>query len=313
MESAKKILIIEDEDELRHSIVEILHYEGFEVIDAGTGSKGIELLTHESPDIILCDIVLPDIKGYDILDAFNATPKIRDIPFIFMTALFDREHFRQGMEKGADDYLVKPFSREELLKSISIQSEKAAARKQHNSTNKASLNAQIMSGEKLTQKQSESNQDKISLLIEEAITVLETSNSIQVLLNKIDSELTNSALTKEQIDQLKLIKKQVGTNKESRNELTLFLLKFNHIHPHFIINFKKKHHTLSSNEMFLASATLMGLDTNQIAALMHISEASVRKNRYRLKKKLGLPKEQDIYTYIQTFIKAERESRHAVI
>lgn len=304
MQHTKTILIIEDEDELRQSIVEILKFEGFAVIEAATGEKGIELLTNKEPDLILCDIMLPDIEGYDILDTYNQLDKPKDIPFIFITALFDREHFRQGMEKGADDYLVKPFNRIELLKSITTQWDKINAIKTNVAADSPS-NSNEEGGVFLINDLSSKEKDKISSLVEEALNALETSNSIHDLISKIDKELKNALLTSEQRKVLQAIKNQVSTNKSSRKELTIFLLKFNLIYPNFISNLKKKHQQLSVNDVFLSSATLMGLDTNQIANMMHISEGSVRKNRYRLKKRLGLSKESDFYTYIHTYIVAD--------
>ena len=113
-----KILIIEDEMELRESVVDWLLFEDFIVLQAENGRIGIELAVRELPDIILSDVMMPEVDGYEVLQALRAHRETAVIPFIFLTALADRREVRQGMVMGADDYLTKPFSRDELLNAI---------------------------------------------------------------------------------------------------------------------------------------------------------------------------------------------------
>ncbi len=115
-----KILLIEDEVNLLESLVIILEASGLETISASNGRQGLNLLRTEakSIDLILCDINLPDINGYDILKEVKADNVLYKIPFIFLTAYADEKDIRIGMNMGADDYMTKPFSAKELIKTI---------------------------------------------------------------------------------------------------------------------------------------------------------------------------------------------------
>jgi signal transduction histidine kinase len=121
----KKILLIEDEQALREGIADVLTFEGYKVIEAADGRNGIELAIKNLPDLILCDILMPEMNGHDVLRQLAKNEDTRLIPFVFITALSERPDIRTGMEMGANDYLTKPFSHEELLKTIGKQLEKS--------------------------------------------------------------------------------------------------------------------------------------------------------------------------------------------
>jgi CRP-like cAMP-binding protein/CheY-like chemotaxis protein len=114
----KKVLIIEDNDDIRENVIEILELAGYQVSSANNGKAGVELAFQDIPDIILCDIMMPEMDGYGVLYMLSKRPETIAIPFIFLTA--KAEHFdrRKGMEMGADDYLTKPFDDMELLNAI---------------------------------------------------------------------------------------------------------------------------------------------------------------------------------------------------
>jgi CRP-like cAMP-binding protein/CheY-like chemotaxis protein len=114
----KKVLIIEDNDDIRENVIEILELAGYTVTSASNGKAGVELAFSDIPDIILCDIMMPELDGYGVLYLLSKRPETIAIPFIFLTA--KAEHFdrRKGMEMGADDYLTKPFDDMELLAAI---------------------------------------------------------------------------------------------------------------------------------------------------------------------------------------------------
>jgi CRP-like cAMP-binding protein/CheY-like chemotaxis protein len=115
---SKKVLVIEDNDDIRENIAEILELAGYTVHTAANGKKGVELALQELPDIILCDIMMPELDGYGVLYMLNKKPETAAIPFIFLTAKAERPDLRKGMEMGADDYLTKPFDDMELLNAI---------------------------------------------------------------------------------------------------------------------------------------------------------------------------------------------------
>lgn len=115
---SKKILIIEDNNDIRENVVEILELAGYNVFEANNGRAGVDLAVKNIPDVILCDIMMPELDGYGVLYMLNKNPVTAAIPFIFLTAKAERVDLRKGMEMGADDYLTKPFDDMELLSAI---------------------------------------------------------------------------------------------------------------------------------------------------------------------------------------------------
>ena len=115
---SKKVLIIEDNDDIRDNIVEILELAGYTVLAANNGKTGVDMAVKNLPDIILCDIMMPELDGYGVLYMLNKNMQTAAIPFIFLTAKAERVDLRKGMEMGADDYLTKPFDDMELLNAI---------------------------------------------------------------------------------------------------------------------------------------------------------------------------------------------------
>ena len=122
-----KILVIEDEQLLRENILELLEAEGFETIGAQNGHVGITWAWEHKPDLIICDVMMPELDGYEVLSLLRQEPATATMPFIFLTAKADKTSLRQGMEMGADDYLTKPFTKSELLGAIAARVKKQAA------------------------------------------------------------------------------------------------------------------------------------------------------------------------------------------
>lgn len=123
----KKILIIEDDSVIRDNILEILEVENFAPIAAENGSIGLHLAQKNIPDLIICDVMMPGLDGYGVLQELRKDPVTAAIPFIFLTALADRADTRKGMELGADDYLTKPCTPQELLNAVSTRLQKHLA------------------------------------------------------------------------------------------------------------------------------------------------------------------------------------------
>ena len=120
------ILVIEDDPEILDNICDLLDGEGFNAIPASNGLQGIdEALTHV-PDLIISDVMMPEIDGYGVIEEIRKHPSTSTIPFVFLTAMADKKDHRRGMNTGADDYLTKPFLADDLLKAIKIRLEKQA-------------------------------------------------------------------------------------------------------------------------------------------------------------------------------------------
>jgi len=114
----KKILVIDDHEPMRRNVLMILEMEGFKGIGAENGRQGLELARREKPDLILCDVMMPGLDGYSVVQALREDKATATIPFIFLTAKGERLDVRVGMNYGADDYLSKPVGHEELLATI---------------------------------------------------------------------------------------------------------------------------------------------------------------------------------------------------
>jgi DNA-binding response OmpR family regulator len=114
----KKILLIEDNDDIRENTAEILELSNYKVIVAENGKIGVEKAIEHTPDLIICDIMMPGLDGYGVLHAVHKNEAIKNTPFIFLTAKTERSDFRKGMELGADDYITKPFEGIELLNAV---------------------------------------------------------------------------------------------------------------------------------------------------------------------------------------------------
>ncbi|HPN70198.1 MAG TPA: response regulator [Saprospiraceae bacterium] len=121
----KKILVIEDNYEVRDNLCEILELTGYEVVSAENGVVGVRHAMSESPDLILCDVMMPELDGYGVLKILNSNPKLMDIPFMFLTAKAEKTDFRRGMSLGADDYITKPFDDVDLLEAIESRLKKS--------------------------------------------------------------------------------------------------------------------------------------------------------------------------------------------
>ena len=123
----KKILVIDDDSAVMALTTKTLKARGFETLAADDGVAGLEMARKHLPDLIICDIQMPQLNGYETLAALRQDPVTATIPFIFLTGLADRKQVRQGMGLGADDYLTKPFSVSELMTAVNTRLEKQAA------------------------------------------------------------------------------------------------------------------------------------------------------------------------------------------
>ncbi|HEY8934104.1 MAG TPA: response regulator [Cyclobacteriaceae bacterium] len=121
----KKILLIEDNPEVRENTQEILTLASYNVVTAENGKIGVDLAQKEKPDLIICDIMMPELDGYGVLHILNKRPETAGIPFIFLTAKTEKTDIRKGMNLGADDYLTKPFDDTDLLNAIEARLRKS--------------------------------------------------------------------------------------------------------------------------------------------------------------------------------------------
>ena len=146
----KKLLLIEDNKDMRENTQEILELANYHVSAARNGKEGIELAQKEKPDLIICDIMMPEMDGYGVLHLLSKNEETSNIPFIFLTAKAERSDFRKGMEMGADDYITKPFDDIELLNAVETRLKKSELMKKDFSRNVEGLNDFLASAQNMS-------------------------------------------------------------------------------------------------------------------------------------------------------------------
>ena len=119
-----KILVVDDEIDMRNAVVEMLRVKGHDVIYAEDGVKALESIKKNLPDVVVCDIEMPYLKGYDVLTVMRVNPKLSKIPIIFLTGKTDIEYLVRSMQLNVNDFLTKPFTEEELLGAVDVQLKK---------------------------------------------------------------------------------------------------------------------------------------------------------------------------------------------
>jgi CheY-like chemotaxis protein len=119
-----KILVVDDEIDMRMAVVEMLRVKGHDVIYAEDGVKALESIKKNLPDVVVCDIEMPYLKGYDVLTVMRVNPKLSKIPIIFLTGKTDIEYLVRSMQLNVNDFLTKPFTEEELLGAVDVQLKK---------------------------------------------------------------------------------------------------------------------------------------------------------------------------------------------
>ncbi len=125
-----KILVIEDQPQMRKNLVTILEMEDFQVAAAENGRRGVELAKAETPDLVLCDVMMPELDGYGVLQLLRQHKPTATVPFIFLTAKGEKADLRAGMNLGADDYLTKPVAKADLLSAIAARLDRQQAQAQ---------------------------------------------------------------------------------------------------------------------------------------------------------------------------------------
>ncbi|WP_338357937.1 response regulator [Yeosuana marina] len=143
----KKVLLIEDDVVLRENTAELLELSGYQVETASNGRVGVEVAKRYIPNIIVCDIMMPELDGYGVLGALSKNDITKHIPFIFLSAKTERQDIRKGMNLGADDYITKPFNEEELISAIESRIAKVAILKEQQLENSKYENAEDLQDE----------------------------------------------------------------------------------------------------------------------------------------------------------------------
>src|SRR4029078_7411958 len=169
----KSILVIEDNKDIRENTAEILDLAGYKTFTAENGKKGVDLAFREKPDVIVCDIMMPELDGYGVLHLVRKNPDFQNTPFIFLTAKTERGDFRKGMEMGADDYITKPFDDIELLNAVEVRLRKSQILEQNYTSSPSGLTQFLKDVkstgliDKLSEQYAVENYDKKQMLYQE--------------------------------------------------------------------------------------------------------------------------------------------------
>jgi DNA-binding response OmpR family regulator len=308
----KKILVIEDEVSLRMEISDVLSFEGFEVLQADNGLDGEKLAKQHLPDVILCDIMMPGINGIELLGRLRSQEGTNRIPFIFISALSERRHLRTGMELGADDYVTKPFTIKEILSAIRtrldkqeltvtfIENEIAKVKneiKNRIESVREETGTAIISGESAKSVSSRETTVKDGSILE-ALKSIDSNNTLKNLEKLVEKELHGNGIANDHESLLIKLRNEIKSKSNLVNNWSVFQMKFNQAYPDFVDKLIKFCPDLTSQDLTLASAILINLNTLQLAGLMNITPASVRKSRFRLKKKLKLKEEDQLSLFL---------------
>lgn len=194
----KTILVIEDDEPIRMSILELLTIEQYQGIGAEDGHQGLQLAKEVLPDLIICDIMMPELDGYGVLNELQQHQTTANIPFIFLSAKTERQDQRMGMQLGADDYITKPFTTAELLEAVKTRLKKQQqylSQYQQEQVQVRQLNEKVQALEKITH----SKEALLAQLSEDLRAPLSTIQMAIELLNMAPSS---------QLDPLKLKEKQ---------------------------------------------------------------------------------------------------------
>jgi CRP-like cAMP-binding protein len=169
----KKILLIEDNPDVRENTSEILSLANYEVITAENGKVGVELAAQHRPDLIICDIMMPELDGYGVLHILSKKPETASIPFIFLTAKTEKADIRKGMVLGADDYLTKPFDETDLMNAVETRLKKVALMQKFYSADSAGLDEFIQDAQRALNLKDLCKDKKVKLIKKKANIYME--------------------------------------------------------------------------------------------------------------------------------------------
>ena len=295
----------------------------YEVFQTDNGAEGIELARHYKPDLILCDIMLPEMDGFQILANLRHDDKTSQIPFIFITSLADRANFRAGMELGADDYITKPFTIKELTTAIRIRLEMHYANQLSFTIEniEKSIRERLHKLEKQIERQkthiseiSESNEmlnlqlkTKESELFEEVFKSIETNSTLLQIKSHLETEIDRKDLNEAQKEVLKSLFLKIERIGNKKDSWRILQLKFNQAYPNFVAKITLRYPDLTQLELTIMSTIIFNMNSSQVASMLNVSPESIRKSRYRLKKRLKLKPDESLFNYIHELNMKDQE------
>ena len=315
----KQILVIEDEEDIRESIVDVLKLEGYSVSSAENGVRGLEEISKKKPDLILCDIMMPDMDGFEVMKQVRQIFPLYEIPLVYITALSERKDFRQAMNLGAEDFITKPFTVDELITCVEVRLEKAKSIEYRITKELDNIEAEIqrqtdsilqkmkLQEKELAELSHEKGELELKLSLKEnefmddALKMIDLSNTLQNLERTINSELERIDIKDREKKTLSLLKKRIRSRNNFYNSRSIFQMLFDRNYPHFSTRLTAIYPKISPTEITIACALANDLSTDNLANMLNILPESIRKTKYRLKQKLELNRDENLGEYLKQF------------
>jgi DNA-binding response OmpR family regulator len=256
MDKAKKVLVVEDDQSIRDGITDLLTLEGFQVEQSENGKMALEVCMDFQPDVVISDVMMPEMDGHEFLEKYKEQTDLPQVPFIFLTALSDKYDIRRGMTLGADDFLTKPFSHDELLEAINTQFRKHEMRK---------AQFQKLSGSKIT-----------DLEKERELVIKEMHHRVKHNLAIISAffELGDTSLGEEYIDSIKnRIFALASVHEEAYSNDTLTLVDTNKLISNILAKLNHTveieiEHELDKVELDISKAIPFGLLIYELGSML---------------------------------------------
>lgn len=314
-----QILVIEDEQDIRESLLDILTLEGYSVASAENGLQGLEEISKKKPDLILCDIMMPDMDGFEVMKKIRQLFPMFEIPLVYITALSERKDFRQAMNLGAEDFISKPFTVDELLTCVEVRLEKSQSIEHRISRELDKIEEEIQrQTDALLQKLKTQEKDlaelndvkgelevKLSMKENEAqnesMNMVDLTNMLINLERTINSELERIDITDREKKTFTLLKNRIKSRTKFYNPRSIFQTSFDKSYPHFSSRLTAIYPTISPTEITIACGLATDHTTDSLANLLNILPDSIRKTKYRLKQKLGLNRDENLSEYLKKF------------
>jgi len=312
---AEIILVIEDDGEFRELLTNMLSLEGYRVLEADSGKAGIEKLQLVKPDLILCDIMMPDMDGFQVLLKFKEMYPFFEIPLIFIKAPTERKDYRMAMEFDANVYLTKPFTAQELKSCVKSQLEKSKTIEKRVMEKieriEDFVQVRIAELETLIKRQASEigriSEVKVELeenlnkredeLSKETLLIIDSNNTLQNIEKVINAEVNRQDISPKERNTLLKLKNHINNRNLFVTSWTVFQMQFNKTYPGFLSKVVEIYPDLSQMELTLACALAINVSTDQLSKMFCIMPESVRKSKYRLKQKIRLESGQSLREY----------------
>ncbi len=284
-----RLLVVDDDMGTLHIVKSMMPEGSSKVLYGSDGLSGYSVAKEEIPDLILMDWHMPRMNGIDAIKKLKADPETQDIPIIVATGIMtSADDLSLALDVGAVDFLRKPFEKAEFVARIQSILRTTFQNRQIR---------ELLTRERDLMKESSELKDRE--LSNMMAFEMQKNSLLEQLLKQL--ERLNSVTNFSHTTTIKQIQKDIKSQVELKNEWDQFQIRFQKVHPQFFDDLSTRYQDLTVNEKKYSAYLKMGLDNHEISVLTGISQDSVRKVLYRLKKKFNLNQEEDLRSFVQAF------------